>query len=744
MQLNGVNGGGTTNGSSAVLVRGSSVVEQKLQFSTRPMTVAFKDLSFTVTVKPNTYPAAKAGDKATAPAASASASASIDVDVGAAAAPAPRGKKQLLVEKKILKGVTGSFESARFTAIMGASGAGKTSLLNVLAGEVAAGTVDGTVSVNGQEIDPGRVMRRIAGFVFQDDIILGTMTVREAITMSALLRLPRSLALETKMARVETVIQLLRLDKCADTLIGSAHVKGVSGGERKRAAVAMEMITNPSILFCDEPTSGLDSFSAFSLCQTLKSLAAAGCTVVATIHQPSSEIYHMFDELLLLADGRVMYMGELEYAVEYFGARGFSCPRYTNPADYFFMSVLNDATHSMFDEDADNHDDEKDLGEVASGTSGFALKDESDSGSYHSAIDGTPMTTLALVKPNQAVKETADARVQRLLNMWPTTEQCAAIEERVNNPTFTDGVKSTDLKVGASLTEQYQFLARRAFKNALRNRFMVRARLGQTIFLGLLVGLIFLQISDDQASVQNRTGALFFVATNTVMTGTMGVMTVFSVEKVVFMREFSSRYYKLLPYFASKIMVELPFHVLFPLLYVGILYFMIGFQATASKFFIMAFTTVILANCGAGLGLLIGCMVSDIAVAMAVVPMVLLPLMIFSGLFLNLNDTPYEFYWVPYISPIRYAYGAFLNNEMDGLVFSCTLPNGTEHHGLGCPIPYGETVVKNLGFDTLSVLENCIILICMWIVLLGTGYLFLYKNSKRPSGAKMVPKVKSH
>ncbi|XP_004343059.2 ABC transporter [Capsaspora owczarzaki ATCC 30864] len=597
-------------------------------------------------------------------------------------------------------------------------------------------------------------MRRIAGFVFQDDIILGTMTVREAITMSALLRLPRSLSLETKMTRVDIVIQLLRLDKCADTLIGSAHVKGVSGGERKRTAVAMEMITNPSILFCDEPTSGLDAFSAFSLCQTLKSLADAGCTVVATIHQPSSEVYHMFDELLLLADGRVMYMGELEYAVEYFGARGFSCPRYTNPADYFFMSILNDATHSVFVEDAEQEEKVKeeqeeegknvivapnplpvpmDLDAVAD----FLLRDATETGSYHSAMEDI------VTKQESPINEKADVRVQRLLNLWPTSEQSAFIKNRADNPAHTDGVKSTDLKVGASFSTQFMFLGGRAFKNALRNRFMVRARLGQTVFLGLLVGLIFLQIGDDQASVQNRTGALFFVATNIIMTGTMGTMTVFSTEKNVFLREFSSRYYKLFPYFASKILVELPFNIFFPFLYVAILYFLIGFQATATKFFIMAFTTVLLANCGAAFGLLVGSMTSDLTVAMASVPMILLPLIIFSGLLLNLDDTPYEFYWAPYISPVRYAYGAFLNNEMDGLVFTCTLPNGMEHRGLGCPNPTGEAVVRNLSFHTLSVLENCIILICIWVVLLGIGYTCLYRGSRRPSGARMLSRARS-
>ncbi|RKP11729.1 P-loop containing nucleoside triphosphate hydrolase protein, partial [Piptocephalis cylindrospora] len=136
-------------------------------------------------------------------------------------------------------------------------GAGKTSLLNVLSGEARTGSMNGQIHINGEEVK-GKDVRELTGFVQQDDVILETMTVREAVTMSALLRIPPSVDRAGKLQRVDEILDLMQLTGAADTIIGSPQTKGVSGGERKRASISMELVTNPSILFLDEPTSGLD------------------------------------------------------------------------------------------------------------------------------------------------------------------------------------------------------------------------------------------------------------------------------------------------------------------------------------------------------------------------------------------------------------------------------------------------------------------------------------------------------
>lgn len=250
-------------------------------------------------------------------------------------------RRGITEHKTIINGVTATFRPGRLTAVMGASGAGKTSLLSLLAGDLRKqGTILGHVQVNGEAISlDSRRMRDISGFVFQEDVILETMTVREAITMSATLRLPDSV---THGERVGELIQLLNLECCADTRVGDTIKKGISGGERKRTSIAMELITNPPVLFLDEPTSGLDTQNAFSVVKILQELAHEhGRTVIATIHQPSSQIFHLFDDLLLMAQGQVLYYGPASDAVAYFAERGFVCPQYTNPSDYFFMHVVS-------------------------------------------------------------------------------------------------------------------------------------------------------------------------------------------------------------------------------------------------------------------------------------------------------------------------------------------------------------------------------------------------------------------
>ncbi|KAJ1552665.1 ATP-binding cassette sub- G member 2, partial [Cladochytrium tenue] len=245
---------------------------------------------------------------------------SVRVEDRAAAAAGGQPRRRRLgktyVEKEILRGVSG-----------------------VLAGEARGGRLQGRVLVNG--VDAAGRIKRVSGFVFQDDVILATMTVREAVAMSAHLRLPESVSEEEKARRVARMLGRLGLERAAATAIGDSQHKGISGGERKRTAMAMEMITDPKVLFLDEPTSGLDTFTAYSVVSTLKTLAATGRTVIATVHQPSSEIFELFDDLVLMAEGRTAYSGPANQAPDYFARFGYACPDFTNPADFIFMSVLN-------------------------------------------------------------------------------------------------------------------------------------------------------------------------------------------------------------------------------------------------------------------------------------------------------------------------------------------------------------------------------------------------------------------
>jgi ABC-type multidrug transport system ATPase subunit len=249
---------------------------------------------------------------------------------------------RLTVEKtgqEILKGITGHAQCGEVLALMGATGSGKTSLLTTLAHRNEAGLASSGSIRYGSEhcVVFSKALKPKIGFVEQDDVVIAELTVRQSLSYSAALRLGRSLSRSEQQARVKQVISQLRLDKCSDTVVGSADARGISGGERKRLCIATELLTKPRLLFLDEPTSGLDSSTAEIVVKVLKSLAQDDqVTVVCSIHQPSSQIYHLFDRLCFMDDGRCVYMGPGgATSVENFAKAGMQCPVHFNPPDYF-------------------------------------------------------------------------------------------------------------------------------------------------------------------------------------------------------------------------------------------------------------------------------------------------------------------------------------------------------------------------------------------------------------------------
>jgi len=283
----------------------------------------------------------------------------------------------------------------------------------------------------------------------------------------------------------------------------------------------------------------------------------------------------------------------------------------------------------------------------------------------------------------------------------------------------------------ASFKTQFHLLSQRAFRNAWRNKLMLKGRFAQTIFLSVLIGLIYLQLGLDQQGIQNREGSLFFVAVNGIMTSTMGVLSIFAAEKIVFIREFESGLYRLPAYFLSRTCVELPFKIVFPIIGGTIIYWVIGFQDVASKYVIMVVTMVILENCGTALGIFVASFFAEIAVALAVVPMLLMPLMIFSGFFVNSGTSPAFLQWIKYISPMKYAFVALIKNEFTGLTFSCPVAvNGTASAGKPlCPYQHGEQIIGVLGFDDQGTIAvNLIVLTGMYFVLLILAYFALWRQ----------------
>lgn len=578
-------------------------------------------------------------------------------------------------QKTILSELNGCCKAGRVLAIMGPSGAGKTSLLDILAGRKyhSAGEVCLGNKANTSPSD----IARLSAYVQQDDAIMASQTVREAIQMAAMLTLPSSMSKEEKLGMAQKMLETFSLQGCADTVVGDpvGTVKGISGGERKRCAVAMSAVREPQIIFLDEPTSGLDSHKAFLLVKLLKELAVdRNATVVCTIHQPSSDIFTLFDDLMMLLAGKGIFLSEAKNAVTHFASAGFPCPQYANPADYFFMHVLVSADGS--------------------------------------AADETRIESLAMAWNESPLNSQVNAEVTDIFkqaNSVSSVQSSAAMALSVSGR--------------ASMGTQFQIIFMRSLNDIKRNPMRGKAQVGQSVAFGLIIALIWWQIGKDQNSVQDRAGAVFFMTANGLMNNVMGVLTTFANERGAVLREQENNMYSTLPYFLARIAVDIPLKIFCPVLFGTISYWCVGFQADAILYFWAMLILVLLALTGNAMGLFLACIFPDVAVALMAAPLFILPLMMFSGFFLNAESTPVYLKWMEYISPMKYSFAALALNEFQGLELHCTpeqfkkieKPDGS--FLLNCPFKTGEDYLANLNIQEFLDVQSCCLFLCAGTVL---------------------------
>ncbi|KAL1988582.1 hypothetical protein VTN96DRAFT_8977 [Rasamsonia emersonii] len=240
--------------------------------------------------------------------------------------------------------INGHVERGELMALMGPSGCGKTTLLNVLARRIPAShaRVSGATLVDGMHVD-NESFKLITSYVEQEDALIGSLTVQETMRFAAELSLPRSVSSSERAHRVRMLLDAFGIHGQANTLVGTPIRKGISGGQKRRLSVASQLITCPKILFLDEPTSGLDSKASFEVISYVKKLAKRNnLIVIASIHQPSTTTFELFDKVLLLSSGRTCYFGPTTQVSDYFGRIGYPMPQYTNPAEFMLDVVSAD------------------------------------------------------------------------------------------------------------------------------------------------------------------------------------------------------------------------------------------------------------------------------------------------------------------------------------------------------------------------------------------------------------------
>lgn len=463
-------------------------------------------------------------------------------------------------ERHILRGLSGYATSGELVAILGPTGCGKTSLLNILAARCPSGDMgkirlNGEIKVNGAKRDES-AFRKISAYVLQDDYLYPHLTVLETITLAGKFFLPTNMPLEEKTELIDLIIQELSLNKARDTIIGDDKLRGVSGGERKRCAIAVQLISDPAVLFLDEPTSGLDSFQALAVMESMKTLASSGRLVMTVIHQPRSSIFNMFDKLLLLSEGRTMYFGSaVGNSVEHFTSLGYKCPSTFNPAD-FFLDLLS----------PDNRTPE--------------------------------------------LEESSSAIIKNVGNMWLKTGAPASASALANLLKAQEAASSNGRPAVRTLQESkidfvktrrnLVLLAWRAWIEQSRDIATMAIKLIFTCFFSLVVGGIYSNIGNSQQSIQNRVGLLFFIVLNNTFGPLIAVLNSFPKEKTIVNRERSARAYDTTSYFFSKVIVEIPLNALPALIYACIVYWIVQLQPERFGYFILIlmFHTVLAVSLG--------------------------------------------------------------------------------------------------------------------------------------------------
>nr|XP_023964409.1 broad substrate specificity ATP-binding cassette transporter ABCG2-like [Chrysemys picta bellii] len=568
-------------------------------------------------------------------------------------------------------------------AILGPTGSGKTSLLDVLAGwKDPKGLRSGQIFMDGKPANSQ--FHLCSAYIVQEDILMGTLTVRENLQFSASLRLPQSRNSEAeKQLKVNAVIQELGLQECADTKIGTEFLRGVSGGEKKRCSIGMELITAPSLIFLDEPTTGLDANTANSIMQLLHQLSRKGRTVIFSIHQPRYSIFRLLDHLTLMNKGEIMYAGPAEESTGYFNSIGYQCEAFNNPLD-FFLDVIG--------------------GEIMQSQPSPELASVRDSDSHSSSCsDKNPL-------PIYYHKSRYYEQLQEEL------ENLQSFKSHLSDAVPTKATYAT------SFFHQLYVVSNRNVKNILRNP---QTSIGQLLlgtFFSVLVGLIFYQVPATlPEAFQNRLGAFFFLVINQVF-GNLSAVELFINERKLFIHESSRGYYRTSAYFLAKVFADLIPNRIIPLLmFSGISYFMMGLKQDAGSFFLYVLSLSLTNLAAVSMAFLVSASVSTFAIANVLIALPFVFMMVFGGFLVNLNSMLSWLSWIKWISIFHYGMNALTINELQGAVFY-----------LNSSMVPGEVYLQQQGinYSTWGLWENEVALLCLSLAFLFFAYIQLLRVNR--------------
>ncbi|XKL59899.1 hypothetical protein PGB90_000915 [Kerria lacca] len=658
----------------------------------------------------------------------------------------------------ILKDVSGIVKPGELLAVMGPSGCGKTTLLNCLAGRIKLDS--GIIRLNRERLNK-RYKRKIC-YVLQQDIFFPDLTLRQTLQYAALLRLPDSLTYEQKMQYVDHIIDVLDLTSCQHTIMGDYMNRGLSGGEKKRANIACELLTNPALMLLDEPTSGLDSHAAYHLMSSLKKYAEnENKTVVVTVHQPSSQIFHMFDKLLLLCNGQTAYFGDVNKVVDFFSNIGLVVKPHYNPADFILEQVkgseemkekilqasrdariLPDYPHELRTELYENtichqyinnynHNRHNRInGHVQTIQNAPDLWGNNIiHAKSHSRISTTPIRS-----PN-------DLCVSICQTHSPDSNTCVytalPMKEEETKSFWLDNESHASSSVSSSdydfswqwptcFWTQFKVLSRRNFQEA-RPRMLSTLNWVQTVALGIMAGLLWFRLPRTEPAIHDIQGWMFFSTTYWMLFAHFGALYSFPSEREVINKERQSGAYRLSAYYLAKMVGELPLTITLPAIYHVISYPMLGVHSTKVFFLLLAFlllNTIVAQS----VGFFIGACCMDMQVSVTISAIYTLATQLFGG-YLATNIPPW-LTWMQRLSMVHYAYQNMQIVEFsEGSPIECAVPSKFDVCKNSSYIPVSEILAME--GSSLPLWLNTLILFVFLLVFRILGYVVL-RYFRRP------------
>ncbi|KAJ4719782.1 ABC transporter G family member [Melia azedarach] len=473
------------------------------------------------------------------------------------------------------------------------------------------------------------MLKVISAYVMQDDLLFPMLTVEETLMFAAEFRLPRTLSKSKKKLRVQALIDQLGLRNAAKTVIGDEGHRGVSGGERRRVSIGIDIIHDPIILFLDEPTSGLDSTSAFMVVKVLQRIAQSGSIVVMSIHQPSYRILGLLDRMIFLSRGQTVYSGSPMSLPLFFAEFGHPIPENENRTE-FALDIIRE-------------------------------------------LEGSPGGTKSLVEFNKSWEHMKQSRNPQ---PQPPEHQGLSLKEAISasisrgklvSGATNDAATSMVPTFANPLWIEMAVLSKRSITNSRRMPELFGIRLGAVMVTGFILATMFWQLDNSPKGVQERLGFFAFAMSTTFYT-CADALPVFLQERYIFMRETAYNAYRRSSYVLSHSLVALPALVFLSFAFSALTFWAVGLDGGFSGFFF--YFLIIFASFWAGSSFVtfLSGVVPHVMLGYTIVVAILAYFLLFSGFFINRDRIPPYWIWFHYMSLVKYPYEAVLQNEFDNPV----------------------------------------------------------------------------